>query len=86
MTENIFIKNLPTLDLHGETYDTAVVMVNDFIMENVLLKHKKIVIIHGIGRGIVKEAVVKSLKSNKNVIDYKIDIFNHGCTIVDLKI
>ncbi len=86
MTENIFIKNLPTLDLHGATYDIAVVMTNDFIMENLILKNNKIVIIHGIGMGIVKNAVIKALKENKNVIDYKVDIFNPGCTIVELKI
>lgn len=36
--------------------------------------------------GIVKNAVIKALKENKNVIDYKVDIFNPGCTIVELKI
>lgn len=86
MTENIFIKNLPTLDLHGTTYDIAVVMTNDFIEENVILKQHKIVIIHGIGKGIVKNAMTKVLKENKNVIDYKVDIFNPGCTIVELRV
>ena len=28
---NIFTKNLPSLDLHGETRDTARVLINDFI-------------------------------------------------------
>ena len=68
------------------TYDIAVVMTNDFIEENVILKQHKIVIIHGIGKGIVKNAMTKVLKENKNVIDYKVDIFNPGCTIVELRV
>ena len=47
---------------------------------------KNIVIIHGIGTGIVKKEVHEALRVNKNVIEYKTDNFNSGCTIVKLKI
>ena len=45
-----------------------------------------IVIIHGIGSGVVIREVHEALRVNKNVIDYKTDNFNSGCTVVKLKI
>ena len=45
-----------------------------------------IVIIHGIGTGIVKKEVHEALRVNKNVLEYKTDNFNSGCTVVKLKI
>ena len=51
---NIFLDNLPTIDLHGYDRDIARVMTNDFVMDNVLLNNDKIVIIHGIGSGVLK--------------------------------
>lgn len=83
---NIFTKNLPSLDLHGETRDTARVLINDFIKENIKLKKDKIVIIHGIGTGILKKETQNILKNNKNVIEYGLDFMNEGSTIVRLKI
>ena len=83
---NIFTKNLPSLDLHGETRDTARILINDFIKENVKLKNDKIVIIHGIGTGVLRKETQNILKNNKNVIEYGIDFMNEGSTIVRLKI
>ena len=83
---NIFTKNLPSLDLHGETRDTARVLINDFIKENIKLKKDKIVIIHGIGTGILRKETQNILKNNKNVIEYGLDFMNEGSTIVRLKI
>lgn len=85
MTLN-FYNNLPTLDLHGETKDISKILVHDFIDDNYKLKNKKIVIIHGIGKGIVKKAVYEELKINKIVKEYKQDNFNPGCTIIELDI
>lgn len=45
-----------------------------------------IVIIHGIGTGIVKNEVHEALRVNKNVLEYKTDNFNSGCTVARLKI
>lgn len=84
--EDIFLQRYPKIDLHGDDRDTARVRVEDFILENVMLKNEIIVIIHGIGQGIVKHEVHEVLRVNKLVIDYKTDNFNSGCTIVKLKI
>ena len=82
--ENIFIKNLPTIDLHGFDREMARVSTDDFVSENVSLGNEKIVIIHGRGQGIVKKSVHEALKKNKKVRSFMIDGFNVGCTIVEL--
>ena len=84
--ENIFTKNYPTIDLHGMTSDIAEVYINDFIAENIKLKNKNIVIIHGIGEGILSKKTEYILSRHKNVESYKKDYFNLGTTIVTLKL
>ena len=86
MNNNPFINLYPSIDLHGFDRDSARVAVNDFVDEHVFLKNEMIVIIHGIGTGIVKREVHEALRVNKNVLEYKTDNFNSGCTIVRLKI
>ena len=68
--DDMFINNLPTLDLHGEIRDSARVLVNEFINDNYILKNHKIVIIHGVGKGIIKDEVTKCLKQSKLVEEY----------------
>ena len=82
---NIFLDRLPKVDLHGYDTESARVKTNDFIEESIELGHKEIVIIHGIGTGAVKDSVHKTLSKNKQVISYKLDNFNNGCTVVTLK-
>lgn len=82
---DIFLDRYPKIDLHGYDRDSARVATNDFIMENVILGNKTVVIVHGIGKGIVKDSVHEVLKKNKNVISYKTDNFNSGCTVIELK-
>lgn len=86
MIYDVFYNNLPYIDLHGYDRESARVKTEDFIIENILLKNKKILIIHGIGEGIVKESVYRVLKRNKSVVSYKIDIYNPGCTIVEIRL
>lgn len=86
MEMDIFLNRYPHIDLHGFDRDSARVMVNDFVDWNVALKNEFVVIIHGIGTGIVKKEVHETLRVNKNVLTYKTDNFNSGCTIVQLKI
>ena len=50
-----FIKILPQLDVHGFTEDTVMTVVNEFINDNYKLKRRKIVVIHGKGRGILQK-------------------------------
>ena len=84
--EDIFLKNLPKIDLHGYDKESARVATNDFVNENLILKNDKILIIHGKGKGIVKKSVHDTLLKRKEVIRYGTDMFNDGCTIVYLKI
>lgn len=81
---DIFYNMLPTLDLHGYDKESAKVATNDFVLENQIQNKLKIIIIHGIGTGIVKEAVHQTLKQNKKVLKYEILPTNIGCTIVYL--
>ncbi len=82
---NIFLDNLPHIDLHGFDRESAKVSTNDFIKEATTLGYEEIIIIHGIGTGIVKNAVHEALSKNKSVLSYQLDSLNIGCTIVYLK-
>ena len=84
--EDIFLKQLPSIDLHGFDTETARVSTNDFINDNLIMKNKKIVIIHGKGTGLVKKSVHEALSQRKEVIKYHTDSLNDGCTIVYLNI
>ena len=86
MNDNYMLyKNLPTIDLHGEDRIGAIVKTKEFINDNIKLKNKLIIVIHGIGKGILKTEIHKYLKTDKNVLNYKLDIFNKGITIIELK-
>lgn len=81
----MFTNRSPILNLHGETRDTIVFPVNDFINDNVKLKNEYIGIIHGRSSNILKNKVHEILKQNKHVDSFRVDIFNPGITIVKLK-
>ncbi len=83
--KDIFLERYPKIDLHGFDRDSARMATNDFVLENIILGNDTIVIIHGIGTGIVKNEVHEALRVNKNVLEFKTDNFNDGCTIVKLK-
>jgi len=86
LNDIIFIDNLPKLDLHGLDRETARVLVNDFVRDNIKMKNEVIVIIHGIGTGIVRKTVNETLKKNKNVLEFKSFYNNLGSTIVKIKL
>ena len=73
------------LDVHGETTDTVVFQVNDFINDNYKMKEQYIVIIHGKGTGALRKKVHELLKKNKYVEKYELDVMNIGQTIIKLK-
>lgn len=75
-------KNLPTLDLHGADREYARILVNEFIYDNYKMKNERVIIIHGNGTGIIKKTTQEVLKKNKYVLEYKINNFNVGETIV----
>ena len=78
-------KLYPTLDLHGEYAFSAKELTREFINDNITLKNYKLCIIHGIGKGIVKDAVYEVLRQDKRILSYKLDFMNPGCTMVELK-
>ena len=84
--EIIFAESLPKIDLHGLDRDTARVYVNDFIKDNQKLKNEIFIIVHGIGNGILKQEVHKTLSKNKSVQEFKTLYNNNGSTIVKINI
>ena len=84
--KDIFLNNLPSIDLHGYDRETARVAINDFIKDNLHMKKPKILIIHGKGTGILRQATKDALSKNKYVKTFQTSYFNEGCTIVELKI
>lgn len=86
LKEVIFTDNLPSIDLHGFDRDSARVKVLEFIKDNKKLRNDIICVVHGRGTGILKNEVHRTLKNNKNVLDYKLFYNNTGCTIIKLKI
>lgn len=77
--------HLPTLDLHGIDRDYAKILINDFVRDNYNIKNQKIIIIHGNGTGVIKKTTQDTLRYNKLVDEFKIDNFNTGMTIVNLR-
>ena len=80
-----FLYNVHFLDIHGYDRLGAVAMIKNFIDNEERIESKKVVIVHGKGEGILKKATHEYLKKDKRVLEYKIDIFNDGQTIVTLK-
>ena len=82
----IFTDNLPKLDLHGFDRQTARVAIDDFINDNIKMNNEFLVIVHGIGSGVLKNITQDTLKQNINVLEYKINPFNVGSTIVNINL
>jgi len=80
------INSLPTLDLHGEYKESALILTKEFINDNIILKNEYVCIVHGIGNDILRKCVHEYLKKEKFVVDFKRDFFNLGSTIVKLKL
>ena len=82
----IFIDSLPTLDLHGFDRDSARVAINDFVLDNKKMGNEVIAIIHGIGKGIIRQECINTLNHNKDVIEFKGAFSNRGCMLVQIKL
>lgn len=82
----MFHSTSPVLNVHGETTDTVVYFLNDFIKDNVKLGNVYVGIIHGRSSNILRNRVHELLKKNKQVDSFRLDIWNPGMTIVKLKI
>ncbi|MFV0275488.1 MAG: Smr/MutS family protein [Bacilli bacterium] len=82
--DDIFINNYPSIDIHGVDSKTAVYLCKNFIEDNLILKNKYIVVIHGKGQGILRKEIHKYLNRDKCVKSYKLNGFNIGITIIEL--
>lgn len=80
------INQYPKLDVHGETRDTIYTVLKEFVMDNIKLKNKVIIIVHGKGTGILKKEIHYYLKKMKEVKNYHLDVWNQGVTIIELNI
>lgn len=79
------LNKYPKIDVHGETTETVVFVVQDFIKDNYKMKNKYIVVIHGKGSGALKRKVHEILKQDKLVTNFELDAMNIGQTLIELK-
>ncbi len=79
------LNKYPKIDVHGETTETVVFVVQDFIKDNYKMKNKYIVVIHGKGSGALKRKVHEILKQDKLVENFELDVMNIGQTLIELK-
>lgn len=85
MLDDVFVDSYPKLDLHGETRDSARVLVKEFLQDNLIMKNYKLCIVHGIGTGALKDEVTSVLKKSVLVESFHLNHFNSGCMVVYLK-
>lgn len=82
----MILKKYSSLDVHGETRDTVIYPVNQFIKDNVKMQNKHIVIVHGKGEGILRKTVHQLLKKNPYVKEFHLNGMNIGATEIILEI
>lgn len=75
---------MPEIDLHGEDRIGAKIKIKAFLDDNYKLGNKELAIVHGLGKGILKKQVFDTLKHDKRVEEFNLDMFNEGCTLVRL--
>lgn len=75
----------PRLDLHGEEVSVTYALVNEFIQDNYKMGIKEIVIIHGKSTNILTREVHRILKDHPLVSNYRLNNWNIGETIINLK-
>lgn len=80
-----FLYRVPIIDVHGFDRAGAVAVVKNFIDNYFKINEKKLLIVHGKGEGILRNAIREYLKHDKRVLDYNYNNFNDGETIVTLK-
>ena len=86
MRSVVFTSNSPRLDLHGEMPETVELIINDFVNYNVVLKNSYVAIVHGKGSGVIRNKTWEVLKNNSKVLDFRLNIWNIGETIVYIKV
>ena len=82
----IVTSKTPSLDLHGEIEAMVEVLVLEFINDNIKMKNNVVLIVHGKSTNILTKKVHEVLKCNPKVKNFKLDNWNLGQTIVELKV
>ena len=80
-----FLYNTPLLDINGFDRYGGVAMIKNFIDNESKIGTKKLIVVHGKGEGILRQATHEYLKTDRRVLEYKLNIFNDGETIIILK-
>lgn len=80
-----FLFDVPSIDIHGYDRNGGVAMVKTFIDNQIRIGKRKVTIVHGKGEGILKQATHEYLRKDKRIESFKLNIFNDGETIVELK-
>jgi len=75
---------MPTLDLHGEDRISAAISLKEFLNDNYKLRNNELAVVHGIGSGILRRTVQDILKKDKRILEFGIDYFNIGCTLIKM--
>ncbi len=83
-------KEIPKLELNviGENVEEAIEDVDDFLDKAVLANLEEVKIIHGVGKGILKNAIAQHLKKHKHVSSFRPGKYGEGetgVTFVKLK-
>lgn len=82
------IKSAMELDVRGSTVDEAVVLLDAFLDNAVLLRMENVTIIHGKGTGALRAGIQSYLKQNKLVKSFRLGTYGEGesgVTVVTLK-
>lgn len=81
----IITSKTPRLDLHGETTAMVNALISEFINTNYLLNNQFVIIIHGKSTNILTKEVHHVLAQNELVVKFKLNNWNLGETIVEIR-
>ncbi|MDR0846464.1 MAG: endonuclease MutS2 [Lactobacillales bacterium] len=62
----------PKLDLRGERYEDAIVLLDRYIADALLNNYPRVTIVHGKGTGAVRDAVTKYLRKSNRISSFEI--------------
>ena len=83
---DIIFNKSPKLDLHGYTCDLIIYPIDEFVNDNIKLGNNKIIIIHGVGKGILKKEIKEKYTKDPRIKKLYGDPYNLGITIMELNL
>lgn len=81
--DNPFYINLPIIDLHGESQETAIYRLESFVKEQNIIGNTKILVIHGIGQRILQKTIRNYINKHP-LYFFELDLYNDGITIMNI--